>query len=61
MNRFTQAIKQLIINTRKQWINEMVYGYRISGAQVWQYYGYQSREEFKDDITSDDLFIKPQR
>ncbi|GAM58197.1 hypothetical protein JCM19232_3658 [Vibrio ishigakensis] len=50
MTKFTRKIITLIAETRKQWIKELVYGYRISGTDVWEYYGYQSKEELVKDL-----------
>lgn len=50
MNKFMTNIHQLITNTRKMWIREIVYEYRISNKDLWKYYGYRSPNEMKSDL-----------
>lgn len=47
------SIRQLISSTRKQWILTIVNEYRVTGKNLWKYYGYKSKTAFYEDLESD--------
>ncbi len=50
MKKFMLQIQQLVTNTRREWIKEVLYNYQITSKNLWRYYGYHSPNEMKQDL-----------
>jgi len=50
MKQLRLQINQLINDTRREWMREVLYNYRITNKKLWYYYGYQSSNKMKEDL-----------
>lgn len=50
MNKLKQIFKDLVANTRRQWLAEMVYKYGVCTPSIWATLGYASKAEFEQDL-----------
>ncbi|KJY79512.1 hypothetical protein [Vibrio nigripulchritudo] len=50
MASFGAELKNMIARTRRDWLGLLVYGYHIKSEQNWRMFGYQSEEEYKEDL-----------
>jgi hypothetical protein len=50
MKQLRFQLNQLLSDTRREWIQEVLYNYRLTNKKLWYYYGYQSSNEMKEDL-----------
>lgn len=50
MKKLMLQIDQLIYDTRRQWMKEVLYNYQIRSKNLWRYYGYDSSIEMEYDL-----------
>lgn len=50
MNKLKQIFKALVVNTRRQWLADMVYKYGVRTPSTWATLGYESKAEFEQDL-----------
>lgn len=50
MKQLRLQLNQLLSDTRREWMREVLYNYRLTNKKLWYYYGYQSSNEMKEDL-----------
>lgn len=50
MKQLRFQLNQLLSDTRREWMREVLYNYRLTNKKLWYYYGYQSSNEMKEDL-----------
>lgn len=50
MKQLRLQLNQLLSDTRREWMREVLYNYRLTNKKLWYYYGYHSSNEMKEDL-----------
>ncbi|WP_434763889.1 hypothetical protein [Vibrio fortis] len=50
MKQLRFQLNQLLSDTRREWMREVLYNYRLTNKKLWYYYGYKSSNEMKADL-----------
>ncbi|MDK9762470.1 hypothetical protein KI743_10690 [Vibrio sp. D420a] len=50
MKQLRLQLNQLLSDTRREWMREVLYNYCLTNKKLWYYYGYQSSNEMKEDL-----------
>ncbi|MFG0885675.1 hypothetical protein ACRTDO_13520 [Vibrio furnissii] len=58
MHALLQQLKQMLMDTRKEWLNEMVSRYHLPQDGLWKYYGYQSPDDLARDLNEQDELLE---
>lgn len=58
MHALLQQLKQMLMDTRKEWLNEMVSRYHLPQDGLWKYYGYQSLDDLARDLNEQDELLE---
>lgn len=49
MSKLLKVLAELVIETRKQWMRELVSNFKLSDSNLWKYYGYKSLDSYQED------------